>query len=191
LALGGDGNFYGTTWSGGANNAGTVFQMTPAGTLTTLVSFNHANGNGPFASLLPAGDGNLYGTTSAGSYANQFGSVFRVTTNGVLTTLHAFRGGAGGAHPFSSVIRGSDANLYGVTFYGGVKDNGTVYRLSISRPVLAIMGPRQNARLTNAVVAINGKSMGADPVAAVYCQGNGALGVSLPPRTGGRIGPAA
>jgi uncharacterized repeat protein (TIGR03803 family) len=66
LVLGSDGNFYGTTLGGGSNNLGTVFQLTPAGVVTTLVSFDGANGSGPSASLVQGSDGNFYGTTSGG-----------------------------------------------------------------------------------------------------------------------------
>jgi uncharacterized repeat protein (TIGR03803 family) len=66
-----DGNFYGVTYSGGANNnAGTVFKMTPSGTLTTLYNFcaqkNCTDGENPAGQLLQAKDGNLYGTTFYG-----------------------------------------------------------------------------------------------------------------------------
>jgi uncharacterized repeat protein (TIGR03803 family) len=70
---------------------GTVFKMTPGGALTTLVSFNGANGNCPQAPLIPGADGNLYGTTTYGG-PNGGGTVFQLTTNGVLTTLVAFGG---------------------------------------------------------------------------------------------------
>jgi uncharacterized repeat protein (TIGR03803 family) len=85
LVRGSDGNFYGTTqWSGGAHTHGTVFKVTPAGQLTTLLSFNGTNGAVPTASLVLGADGNLYGTTSAGgtSYIRTnagFGTVFRLT----------------------------------------------------------------------------------------------------------------
>jgi len=68
---------------------GTVFKMSPTGTLTTLVSFNGANGNSPQAPLIQASDGNFYGTTTYDG-PNGGGTVFQVTTNGVLTTLAAF-----------------------------------------------------------------------------------------------------
>jgi len=89
LVQGSDGNFYGTTAGGGAFGCGTVFKMTPVGALTTLVSFNGANGNSPQAPLIQGSDGNLYGTTTYGG-PNGGGTAFQVTTNGVLTTLAAF-----------------------------------------------------------------------------------------------------
>ena len=91
LVQGSDGDFYGTTTDGGTGGTatgggGTVFRMTPAGVLTTLVSFNGANGNSPQDPLVQGSDGNFYGTTTYGG-ANGRGTVFQVTTNGVLTTL--------------------------------------------------------------------------------------------------------
>ncbi len=93
LVQGTDGNFYGTTAGGGrggtVTGGGTVFKMTPAGALTTLVSFNGANGNSPQAPPIQASDGNFYGTTMYGG-PNGGGTVFRVTPDGMLTTLVAF-----------------------------------------------------------------------------------------------------
>ena len=89
LVQGSDGNFYGTTDGGGAGSCGTVFQMTPAGVLTTLVSFKGANGNDPQGGLVQGTDGNFYGTTEYGG-ANGQGTVFQVTTNATLTTLVSF-----------------------------------------------------------------------------------------------------
>src|ERR1035437_3586110 len=65
---GGDRNFYGTTSSGGATNNGTVFMITPGGTLTTLHSFGEiwSDGAHPNAGVVFASDGNFYGTTSSG-----------------------------------------------------------------------------------------------------------------------------
>jgi uncharacterized repeat protein (TIGR03803 family) len=77
LAQGSDGNFYGTTYNGGVNNDGTVFMMTPAGVLTTLITFDGANGSGPSAVLVQGSDGNFYGTTSGGGAFGQ-GVVFQL-----------------------------------------------------------------------------------------------------------------
>jgi uncharacterized repeat protein (TIGR03803 family) len=74
-----DGNFYGTTYfgtQGYGTGYGTVFKLTPGGTLTTLVSFNGTNGSHPWAGLVQGKDGHLYGTTDAGG--NGFGTVFRI-----------------------------------------------------------------------------------------------------------------
>ena len=98
LVQGADGNFYGTTASGGTYGDGTVFRMTTNGTLTTLASFNYSvNGGSPYAGLLQGTDGNFYGTTEdGGTYGD--GTVFRMTTNGTLTTLVSFNY-TNGAYP--------------------------------------------------------------------------------------------
>ena len=86
LVQGSDGNFYGTTFDGGANNDGTVFRISPVGTLTTLFQFGGANGTCPRAGLVQGSDGNFYGTTSSGG-TNNDGTVFRISSVGTLTTL--------------------------------------------------------------------------------------------------------
>src|SRR5260221_234940 len=75
---GSDGNFYGTTSSGGSNNFGTLFQMTPSGKLRTLVTFNDRNGNSPEACPVQAADGTLYGITSYGGLLG-YGTVFKLS----------------------------------------------------------------------------------------------------------------
>ena len=81
LVQGQDGNFYGTTGFGGSAGDGTVFQMTPSGTLNSLFSFSNTNGADPRAGLVLAADGYFYGTTYNGG-SNNAGTVFQVTTNG-------------------------------------------------------------------------------------------------------------
>ena len=94
LTLGNDGNFYGTTCYGGSFGFGTVFSMASNGTLTTLVSFTSTNGSYPVTGLTLGNDGNFYGTTASGGsyYASYggYGTVFKMTTNGTLTTLVSF-----------------------------------------------------------------------------------------------------
>jgi len=128
LVQGTDGNFYGTTLSGGANNDGTVFRMTPAGTLTNLLSFTGANGASPYAGLVQANDGNFYGTTLSGG-ANNDGTVFRMTPAGTLTNLVSFTG-ANGASPYGGLVEGTDSNFYGTTLSGGADNDGTVFRMT-------------------------------------------------------------
>jgi len=121
LVQGTDGNFYGTTARGGANGEGTVFKITPSGTLTTLHSFNGADGEGPIGGVVLARDGNFYGTTTGGG-ATSAGTIFRITASGTLTTLHTFRN-KDGRFPESGLTLGADGNLYGTTVFGGLYQN--------------------------------------------------------------------
>jgi uncharacterized repeat protein (TIGR03803 family) len=131
-----DGNFYGTTWDGGANYAGyciygcgTVFKITPAGGLTTLHSFGAINdGFNPFvAGLIQGSNGLLYGTTSAS--ITGFGTVFEITTGGTLTTLHIFDD-TDGSFPLGGLVQAADGNFYGTTEVGGANTVGTVFKMT-------------------------------------------------------------
>lgn len=136
LILANDGNFYGTTATGGTSDLGTIFKLSPTGVLTTLVEFA-GNGIGakgalPYAALLEASDGNFYGTTSKGG-AKGFGTIFRLTPGGILTTLVEFSGTAGstrGALPYSGLAESPSGLLYGTTSKGGRTGNGTVFSVT-------------------------------------------------------------
>jgi len=93
------GNFYGTTGGGGSHylggNGGTIFRITPTGTLSTLYNFCARQSNGvgldgmsPDAALLQASDGNFYGTTQFGGTHNR-GTFFKLTPAGKFTSLHS------------------------------------------------------------------------------------------------------
>jgi uncharacterized repeat protein (TIGR03803 family) len=118
-----NGNFYGTTESGGAASAGAVFKLTPSGTLRVLHSFDGSDGFTPYAGLARAPDGNFYGTTGGnGSGANISGTVFKVTPAGKLTTLHQFCSKTNctdGANPWGVLVEAEDGNFYGTTSAGG------------------------------------------------------------------------
>jgi uncharacterized repeat protein (TIGR03803 family) len=132
LIQGTNGNFYGTTETGGsqcAGGCGTVFEITPSGALTTLHSFDNSDGASPYAGLVQATDGNLYGTTAAGG-TKEFGTVFKITPSGTLTTLYSFSG-QDGEFPAAGLTQGSDGNFYGTTAEGGI-GYGTVFKITPS-----------------------------------------------------------
>jgi uncharacterized repeat protein (TIGR03803 family) len=141
LVPGGDGNFYGTTGGGGTSNLGTVFMITPSGSLTTLHSFIGKDGFNPTAPLVLASDGNFYGTTQNGGAKNN-GTVFQMTTAGTLTTLYSFKGKSDGGAPLGGLVQASDGKLYGMTLYGGTKNNGVIYQVTLaSKPKMKKLFP--------------------------------------------------
>lgn len=123
-----DGNLYGTAFEGGENGFGTVFRITPAGTLTTLHSFTGTDGANPASGLLQATDGNFYGTAFKGGVSN-YGTIFRITSGGTLTTLHNFNGTDGG-NPTSGLVQATDGNFYGTASQGGANLFGTVFKIT-------------------------------------------------------------
>ena len=132
-----NGDLYGTTQDGGANRYGTVFKITPGGTLTTLYSFcsqsGCTDGYQPLAALVQATDGDFYGTTSVGG-ANGYGTVFKMTPGGTLTTLYSFCSQSGctdGACPYAGLVQATDGNLYGTT-YGVGGSGSTVFKITPS-----------------------------------------------------------
>ena len=124
LIQGTDGNFYGTTYLGGANDKGTVFKVTAEGVLTTLYSFcaqtGCPDGKWPINGLVQATNGNFYGVTGLGG-ANNYGTVFEITPEGTLTPLHSFNG-ADGSAAVGTLIQASNGNFYGTTYTGGASD---------------------------------------------------------------------
>jgi uncharacterized repeat protein (TIGR03803 family) len=132
-----DGNIYGATTSGGANNGGTIFRLTPAGALTTLYSFcalaSCTDGSSPLAGLMQVAGGAFYGTTQVGG-ANGVGTVFRITPGAPLTTIYNFcplTNCPDGAQPFAGLIQGADGSFYGTTNEGGANGNaGTVFKIT-------------------------------------------------------------
>ncbi|MGA9966289.1 MAG: choice-of-anchor tandem repeat GloVer-containing protein [Terriglobales bacterium] len=123
-----NGDLYGTTSSGGTVGLGTVFKITPGGTLTTLNSFGGTDTGSPYAGLVQAANGDFYGTTYGGG-ANNDGTVFKITPGGTLTTLHSFNVNDG-QYPLCGLIQATDGNLYGTTTQGGANGYGTVFEIT-------------------------------------------------------------
>jgi uncharacterized repeat protein (TIGR03803 family) len=143
LVQGFDGSFYGTTFYGGTNSTcgnlpggcGTVFRITPTGRLTTLYSFcsqqnneqNCLDGIFPNNGLVQATNGNFYGTTNGGG-TKGVGTVFEITPDGKLTTLHSFCTPVlcpDGYAPYAGLVQASNGNFYGTTTQGGSNLLGT------------------------------------------------------------------
>jgi uncharacterized repeat protein (TIGR03803 family) len=129
-------NFYGTTSGGGVSGGGTVFQMTPGGTVTTLYSFTGgSDGKAPMGQLAVGSGGVLFGTTTAGG-ANSNGTFFSITTSGTITTLHSFNGSTEGIP--TVVVKGTDGNFYATTSSGSVSIPSTVDTFLKITPVGAV-----------------------------------------------------
>jgi len=146
-----DGNFYGTTSRGGANKlcpprrtvtCGTVFKITPSGTLTTLASFGKEGGSDPFSPLIQASDGNFYGTTPS--------TVFKVTPSGTLTTLAIV------SSSYAGLVQATDGNFYGTTEYGGndACDGGcgTVFKVTPSGTLTTLFSFTNSANPVAALI---------------------------------------
>ena len=125
LTPGSDGNFYGTTFGGGKYDSGTIFRMTPAGAITTLVNADNTNFFTPYGSLMQAADGDFYGVEDY--------KVFRMTTNGETTVVAAFNQTnvpEGGYEPNPPLAQGRDGSFYGTTPIGPGNTGGTVFKLT-------------------------------------------------------------
>jgi uncharacterized repeat protein (TIGR03803 family) len=143
LIAGARGDLFGTTYEGGANNFGTVFEIAKtahgyASTPTTLVSFNGTDGLFPQGALIADGAGNLFGTTTIGGAYYEpnggYGTVFEIakTASGYAstpTTLVSFNG-ADGSGPIGNLIADSHGDLFGTTVFGGANNLGTVFEIT-------------------------------------------------------------
>jgi uncharacterized repeat protein (TIGR03803 family) len=137
-----DGNLYGTTAGGGSTancsaGCGTIFKISLDGKLKTLHNFcdqpDCTEGMNPQAGLIQAKDGNFYGTTLGGGAHGGNGTVFKMTPAGMVTTIYSFcamQNCPDGYSPYAALVQGADGNLYGTTSAGGMKDSGTVFKIT-------------------------------------------------------------
>ena len=170
-----NGDLFGTTNVGGANGTGTAFEIakTPAGYAsapTTLVNFNHADGENPTAGLIEDTKGDLFGTTNTGgAFDFNDGTVFEIakTSAGYAsapTTLVTF-GGSDGMDPYG-LITDANGDLFGTTNSGGASDDGTVFEIAKTSAGYA--------SVPTTLVSFNG-SDGASPAATLIADANGDL----------------
>ena len=141
------GNTFGTTFFGGNgacqfNGCGSIYKLDFIGRFHVLHNFNGNDGSRPFGPLVQDAAGNLYGVTQQGGNlscpglpSESFpehgcGAVFKLSKNGVLTILHAFSGGAGGAIPQPGLLLDASGNLYGSTLQGGTSDFGILFKIA-------------------------------------------------------------
>jgi uncharacterized repeat protein (TIGR03803 family) len=136
LTLENDGKIYGTTQYGAsASGGGTVFAYTPEGSLSVVYSFQNSEDSvEPGGRIVRDSSGNLYGTTYYGG-ANKEGSIYRITSGSVLSTLYSFSGPLDGKSPDSGLTLGNDGYLYGSSMFGGLDaavGSGTIFKISSS-----------------------------------------------------------
>jgi uncharacterized repeat protein (TIGR03803 family) len=159
LVQGTDGSFYGTTFYGGSFGEGTIFRITPSGTLTTLRSLDLSTDGSPSTgSLIQATDGNFYGTTFTGG-PDHTGAAFRITPAGSFAILYNFcsqQGCLDGSGPEGGLVQATNGLLYGTTEEGGSSDNcpgmstcGTVFSLTGPTPTAAQFVPVTPCRLVD------------------------------------------
>ena len=186
LIVDANGNLFGTTETGGSNNAGTVFEYQNIGTLaapvyastpSVLVNFKFYNGQDPLAGLIADANGDLFGTTSQGG-ALDHGTVFEIKNIGTavapvyasnVTTLVSFNG-SDGSFPVAGLIADARGNLFGTTNTGGEWGVGTVFEIQNTGTLAAPV----YASSPTTLVTFNG-SNGANPHGALIADVNGNL----------------
>jgi len=139
LLLGTSGKLYGTTYYDGANNLGSVYELsrTAMGGWKERVLYSFqggSDGQNSLSNLVIDAAGNLYGTTSEGGASCSCGTIFKLTPgpNGIWTesVAHRFQGPPDGAFPYNGMVADAAGNFYGATVHGGVADDGTIYEFT-------------------------------------------------------------
>ncbi|MGB6686233.1 MAG: choice-of-anchor tandem repeat GloVer-containing protein [Terracidiphilus sp.] len=174
LIVDANGDLFGTTYQGGTDNIGTVFEIVKtssgyASTPTTLVNFNGTNGANPYAGLVADANGNLFGTTYWGG-TFQSGTVFEIpkTASGYASTptiLVNFNG-TNGLNPQGALIADANGNLFGTTYLGGASGYGTVFEI--------VKTSSGYASTPTTLITFNGTN-GSEPTGTLIADANGNL----------------
>jgi uncharacterized repeat protein (TIGR03803 family) len=165
LVRDGEGNLYGATGSGGANDLGSIFKVAKTGEETVLYNFTGgSDGCFPEGGVIRDAAGNLYGVAFQGGvgFCNSgYGVVYKLDTAGTLTVLHSF-GGGDGAYPASVLLFDKAGILYGTTQEGGNSECG-----GTGCGVVFELSPQSDGSWTEAVLyefcSVSGCTDGEEP----------------------------
>jgi uncharacterized repeat protein (TIGR03803 family) len=128
-SLGSDGNIYVGTAGGGAYSDSTDFKVTPDGVLTVLHNFDGTDGLFALGGMVQGPNGMFYGAAGGGG-SDDAGTIYSLTSSGDFTLLYSLNKYTDGDSPFPQIILGSDGNLYGVAFAGGLNECGTIFKVT-------------------------------------------------------------
>jgi uncharacterized repeat protein (TIGR03803 family) len=172
LVSDGAGNFWGTTWSGGAAGAGTVFEVNAGtGAVTTVADFDSFPAGSPLAGLLNDGAGYLWGTASAGGTYGR-GAVFKMNINtGTVTDVVSFANSTTAAKrgnlPYAGLTSDGAGNFWGTAYAGGASTAGTLFEINASTGVIMTLVDFANSTA--------GANRGGFPVGTLVSDGAGNL----------------
>jgi uncharacterized repeat protein (TIGR03803 family) len=167
MAQGQDGNLYGTLQSTITGNGSVFGWSVPTSTITKIYGFSGADGNAPQSGLTLGLDGSFYGTTETGGTFGK-GTVFKISSGGVLTQLYSFTDGADSAYPWAPPVQGSDGSIYGVTYNG--TNPGRAYKITPAGvfSVIAVLPSKTTAPL---IFASDGNLYGTTQYGGAYNRG--------------------
>lgn len=138
LVKGSDGRLYGLASMGGLNGKGTIFSTDTSGATIVLRSLATTDGVNPLGPLVLASSGMFYGTASSSGPAGSAGTIFKISSTGSFSVMHAFLGSP--AKPYASFVQGRDGRLYGTSYSGGGYNKGTIFAIGMDGSVQLIHG---------------------------------------------------
>lgn len=167
MAQGQDGNLYGTLQTTLTGDGSVFGWSVPAGTIAKLYGFSGPDGNTPQSGLTLGLDGSFYGTTETGGTLGK-GSVFKITSGGVLAQLYSFTDGPDGAYPSAPPVQGPDGSIYGVTYNGS--NPGRAYKIT-SADVFSTIAVLPSETQAPLIFANDGNLYGTTPYGGTYNRG--------------------